>query len=110
MLLNDWYQIWRNIIIVLKIENKLAKARKMRKPPGTLSLKKFGLGNLWVEKVWTQNTCILATHFWKFFGQQSFLGQTIFLGQKSFSDQKSFLGQQVFSGKKSFWGQKSFWG
>ena len=31
--------------------NKLAKARKMRKPPGTLSLKKFGLGNLWVEKV-----------------------------------------------------------
>ena len=35
-------------------ENKLAKARKMRKPPGTLSLKKFGLGNLWAEKVWTQ--------------------------------------------------------
>ena len=31
-------------------ENKLAKARKMRKPSGTLSLKKFGLGNLWVEK------------------------------------------------------------
>ena len=31
--------------------NKLAKARKMRKLPGTLSLKKFGLGNLWVEKV-----------------------------------------------------------
>ena len=27
-------------------ENKLAKARKMRKPPGTLSLNKFGLGNL----------------------------------------------------------------
>ena len=26
--------------------NKLAKARKMRKPPGTLSLNKFGLGNL----------------------------------------------------------------
>ena len=43
--------------------NKLAKARKMRKPPGTLSLKKFGLGNLWVEKVWTQNTCIPAIHF-----------------------------------------------
>ena len=31
----------------------------MRKP-GTLSLRKFGLGNLWIEKVWTQNTCILA--------------------------------------------------
>ena len=29
--------------------NKLAKARKMRKPPGKLSLKKFGLGNLWVK-------------------------------------------------------------
>ena len=28
----------------------------MRKPPGTLSLKKFGLGNLLVEKVWTKNT------------------------------------------------------
>ena len=25
-------------------KNKLAKARKMRKPPGTLGLKKFGLG------------------------------------------------------------------
>ena len=37
--------------------NKLAKARKMRKPPGTLSLKKFGLGNLWVK--------ILAIHFRK---------------------------------------------
>ena len=46
-------------------QNKLAKARKMRKPPGMLSLKKFGLGNLWVEKVWTQNTCILAIHFRK---------------------------------------------
>ena len=38
-------------------QNKLTKARKMRKPPGTLSLKKIGLGNLWVEKVWTPNTC-----------------------------------------------------
>ena len=36
--------------------NKLAKARKMRKPPGTLSLKKFGPGNIWIENVWTQNT------------------------------------------------------
>ena len=37
----------------LMVLNKLAKARKMRKPSGTLSLKKFGLGKLWVEKVWT---------------------------------------------------------
>ena len=41
--------------------NKLAKARKMRKPPGTLGLKNFGPGKIWVENVWTQNTCILAT-------------------------------------------------
>ena len=40
--------------------NKLAKARKMRKPPGTLGLKKFGPGKIWVENVLTQNTCILA--------------------------------------------------
>ena len=40
--------------------NKLAKARKMRKPPGTLSLKKLGPGNIYVANVWTQNTCILA--------------------------------------------------
>ena len=32
----------------------------MRKPPGTLSLKKFGPGKIWVENVSTQNTCILA--------------------------------------------------
>ena len=41
-------------------ENKLAKARKMRKLPGTLGLKKFRPGRIWVENVWTQNTCILA--------------------------------------------------
>ena len=35
--------------------NKLAKARKMRKPPGTLRLKKFGPGKFWVEKVWAQH-------------------------------------------------------
>ena len=39
-------------------ENKLAKARKTRKSPGTLGLKKFGLGKLWVEKVWAQNIVI----------------------------------------------------
>ena len=41
-------------------KNKLAKARKMRKPPGTLGLKKFEPGKIWVENVSTQNTCILA--------------------------------------------------
>ena len=32
-------------------ENKLAKARKTRTSPSTLNLKKFGLGKLWVKKV-----------------------------------------------------------
>ena len=41
-------------------QNKLAKPRKMRKPPGTLGLKKFGPGKIWVNKNSTQNTCILA--------------------------------------------------
>ena len=31
------------------IDNKLAKARKTRTSPGTLGLKKFGLGKLWVK-------------------------------------------------------------
>ena len=35
-------------------KNKLAKARKTRKSPDTLSLKNFGPGKLWVEKVLAQ--------------------------------------------------------
>ena len=35
--------------------DKLAKARKMHKPPGTLGLKKFGPGKFWVKKVWAQH-------------------------------------------------------
>ena len=35
--------------------NKLAKARKMRKPPGTLGLKKLRLDKFGVEKVWAQH-------------------------------------------------------
>ena len=41
-------------------ENKLAKARKMPKLPGSLGLKKFVPGKIWVENVLTQNTCIHA--------------------------------------------------
>ena len=52
-IIGKWYQM----------KNKLAKARKLRKP-GTISLKKFGLGNLWVKKVFT--------------GQKSFSGQKMF--------------------------------
>ena len=33
-------------------KNKLAKARKTRTSPSMLGLKKFGLGKLWVKKVW----------------------------------------------------------
>ena len=33
----------------------------MRKPPGTLGLKKFGPGKIWVEMVLTQNTKFLHT-------------------------------------------------
>ena len=38
--------------------NKLAKARKKRKLPGTLGLKKFWPGKLRVTKVWFQNIYI----------------------------------------------------
>ena len=48
---------WLNNVASL---NKLAKAWKMRKPPGTLGLKEVGPGKIWVKNVWTQNTCILA--------------------------------------------------
>ena len=40
------------------MKNKLAKARKTRKSPGMLSLKKFGPGKLWFKKVWAQNIFI----------------------------------------------------
>ena len=40
------------------ISNKLAKARKTRKSPGSLGLKKFGPGKLWVEKVCAHNILI----------------------------------------------------
>ena len=50
------FEIWPNRDPVREkvIKNKLAKARKTRKSPGTLSLKKFGPGKLLVGKVWAQ--------------------------------------------------------
>ena len=65
----------------LLFKNKLAKARKIRTSPSTLGLKKFGLGKLWVKKV--------------------------FSGQKHFSGQKRF-GSKKFWGQKSFWVKKVF--
>ena len=44
--------------IIIIEDNKLAKAQKTRKSPGTLGLKKFGLGKLGVKKVWAQHICI----------------------------------------------------
>ena len=50
-----WFT-WLNITKKTKwythpCSNKLAKARKTRTSPSTLGLKKFGLGKLWVKKV-----------------------------------------------------------
>ena len=39
-------------------KNKLAKARKTRKWPGTLGLKQFGPGKLRIKNVWSQNIFI----------------------------------------------------
>ena len=39
--------------------NMLAIAQKMREPLGTLGLKKFGPGKLWIEKVWAQNILLI---------------------------------------------------
>ena len=71
-------------------KNKLAKARKTRTSPSTLRLKKFGLGRLWVKKVfWVKNV----------FGSKKFLGQKRFWVKKVFGSKK-FLGQESFWVKK----------
>ena len=48
----------RNKVHKNKKRNKLAKARKTRKSPGTLGLKNFGPGKLWDKKVWARNIFI----------------------------------------------------
>ena len=55
-------------------KNKLAKARKMRKPPGTLVLKKFRPGKFGIGKVWAQHIEKVEDKLRKL-GQKSFLGQ-----------------------------------
>ena len=45
-------------LLAQSFKNKLAKARKMRKPAGTLGISLFGPGKLWFKKVWAQNMCI----------------------------------------------------
>ena len=56
--------------------NKLAKARKTRKSPGTLGLKKFGLGKLWVKKVFR-----VKKRVWV---KKVYFGQIVFRSKKFF--------------------------
>ena len=44
-----WRSFFRNKFTRKTLRNKLAKARKTRKSPGTLDLKRFGPGKLWVK-------------------------------------------------------------
>ena len=55
-----------------KGSHPLKQARKSSEDAQATGYAQFE--KVWVEKVWTQNTCILAAHFWKFFGQTSFSG------------------------------------
>ena len=48
--------IFLTVILTFFKKNKLAKARKTRTSPSMLGLKKFGLGKLWVKKVFLKYT------------------------------------------------------
>ena len=62
-----------NLKINIKKEiNKLAKARKTRTSPGTLCLKKFGLGKPWVKKVFGKYTFKKYTFRKYTFGKYTF--------------------------------------
>ena len=67
----------------------------MRKPPGTLGLKKFRPGKFGVEKVWAQHIEKVEDKLRK-------------LDQKSFFGQKSVWVKNVFWVKKDFWGKTFF--
>ena len=99
--------------------NKLAKARKMRKPPGRLGLKKFGQGKIWVENVWTQNTGILAfLHTFILISGNPTKTQNIFFinfltelddfKKIDFNFFSNFLGKKIFWVQKKNLVQKSF--
>ena len=87
----------------------------MRKPPNTLSLKKFGLGNLWVKKVFGSKKFLGQKSFWvnKVFGSKKFCASKKFFGSKKFFKTKKiwvnkFLGQ-IFFGSTKFWGKRNIW-
>ena len=73
--------------------NKLAKARKTRTSPNTLGLKKFGLGKLWVKKVFQGQK-----HFWKIhFRISNQLASLVALREKlKREDPNYFLTQKLF--------------
>ena len=78
--------------------NKLAKARKMRKPPGMLGLKKFGPGKILRKSIFFSN----------FLGQHFFGVYKVFWVKKVFRSKKQNLGQKIFLGQKVFWIKKHF--
>ena len=89
----------------------------MRKPPGMLGLKKFGPGKIWVENVWTQNTCILGfLHTFILISENPTKTQIIFInfltklgGFKNIDFFLKFFGSTFFWGQQSFLGHKKFW-
>ena len=107
----DKYSIFSQLSRVAgkRFQNKLAKARKMRKPPGTLGLKKFGLGNLWSKKFGPKILAYLQYTFGKYtfrkytFGKYTFR-KYIFFREYTFSN--FFFDLFGFSSTYSiFWAQ-----
>ena len=80
----------------------------MRKLPGSLGLKKFGPGKIWVKNVWTQNTCILAfLHtFILSSGNPQIFGSIFFLSKKFMGPKKSFGTKKKFYGSTKYFGSK----
>ena len=67
------FKIIHNSKLFFLTENKLAKARKMRKPPGKLSLKKFGPGKIWVENFRLKILAYFHTNFRKSYQDPKYL-------------------------------------
>ena len=102
----SWFQNVSIFLIVLdSVSNKLAKAPKMRKPPGTLGLKKFGPGKFWVEKV--RNTEKVEEKLRKWKKKWESWGKTEKVEVKQdFRSKKLFLDQNL--AKKVFLGETNF--
>ena len=83
------------------------KSSEDAQAPGTLSLKKFGPGKIWVENVSTQNTCILAfMHTFVLISGNPTKTQNIFINFLTELDdfkKIDFLFSQFFWVKQLFW-------